>query len=126
MRAIIVIILMLSINCLAINDTKVPKLTFVGKRIVNFGIVKEGKIIEQKIYFTNTGDSLLIVKDITKSCNCTEVMLKERKTCPKDTNYMSVTVDTKGKVGINIVDIVLNTNTQQKEHIAKLIMEVEK
>lgn len=55
MRAIIVIILMLSINCLAINDTKVPKLTFVGKRIVNFGIVKEGKIIEQKIYFTNTG-----------------------------------------------------------------------
>lgn len=53
-------------------------------------------------------------------------MLKERKTCPKDTNYMSVTVDTKGKVGINIVDIVLNTNTQQKEHIAKLIMEVEK
>lgn len=39
---------------------------------------------------------------------------------------MSITVDTKGKVGINVIDIVLNTNTQYKEHVAKLIVEVEK
>ena len=51
-------------------------------------------------------------------------MLKEPRTLPRDTNCMSITVDTKGKVGI--IDIVLNTNTQYKEHVAKLIVEVEK
>lgn len=117
---------MLSINCLATNGTKIPKLTFIGKRIVNIGVVKEGEIIKQKCFFTNTGNFPLIIKDITKSCNCTEVTLKEPRTLPGDTNYMSIAVDTERKVGINVVDVVLNTNTQQKEHLVKLIMEVEK
>lgn len=117
---------MLSINCFAIHDVKIPTLVFVGKRIVNVGVVKEGEIIKQKIFFTNTGNSPLIIKDITKSCNCTSVKLKESRTLPRDTNCMSITVDTKGKVGINVIDIVLNTNTQYKEHVAKLIMEIKK
>lgn len=122
MKTVIIIILVLSINCFATNDTKVPKLMFIGKRIVNIGVVKEGEIIKQKIFFTNTGNTPLIIKDITKSCNCTEVVLKEPRTFPGDTNYMSIAVDTKRKVGINVIDVVLNTNTKQKEHVAKLIM----
>jgi len=64
MRTIAIIILMLSINCFATNDIKAPKLTFIGKRIVNFGVVKENEVIKQKIFFTNTGNSPLIIKDI--------------------------------------------------------------
>ena len=60
MRVVIIIVLMLSINCFAIHDVKMPTLVFVGKRIVNLGVVKEGEIIKQKFFFTNTGNSPLI------------------------------------------------------------------
>lgn len=126
MKVVMIVVLIFSMNCLASNNAKDPKLKFIGKRVINMGVVKEGIIISQKFFFTNTGNYPLIIKDITKSCNCTEVILKEPNTLPRDTNYMTITVNTKGKVGVNVVDVVLNTNTQQKEHIAKLIMEVEK
>ena len=84
MRVVIIIVLMLSINCFAIHDVKMPTLVFVGKRIVNLGVVKEGEIIKQNFFFTNTGNSPLIIKDITKSCNCTAVVLKEPRTLPRD------------------------------------------
>ena len=125
MKAIILIIL-ISTHCFATNNTTEPKLTFIGKRMINLGVVKEGEIISQKIFFTNSGDSTLVIKNTTKSCNCANVTLKESRTFPKDTNYVSITIDTKGKIGINVVDVILNTNTLQKEHIIKVTMEVEK
>ncbi len=124
MKVIIVIILLFAIDCFATNEARVPELTFVGKRIVNLGVIKEGNVVKRKIYFTNTGDSLLIVNKVAKSCNCTAVTLKDLKTFPGDTN--SVTVDTKGKVGISVIDIVMSTNARYREYVAKLIMEVKK
>ena len=126
MKVIIVIILLFAIDCFATNEARVPELTFVGKRIVNLGVIKEGNVVKRKIYFTNTGDSMLIVNKVAKSCNCTAVTLKELKTFPGDTNYMAVTVDTKGKVGISVIDIVMSTNARYREYVAKLIMEVKK
>lgn len=55
MRVVIIIVLMLSINCFAIHDVKMPTLVFVGKRIVNLGVVKEGEIIKQKFFFYKYG-----------------------------------------------------------------------
>ena len=52
MKVIIVIILLFAIDCFATNEARVPELTFVGKRIVNLGVIKEGNVVKRKIYFT--------------------------------------------------------------------------
>lgn len=126
MKLWMILILVFTIECFATNDVKAPKLTFIGKRIIKIGKVKEGEVIEQKVFFTNTGNYPLIIKDIRKSCNCAKAIVEDPRTLPKDTNYISITVNTKGKIGINVVDIVLTTNTQQKEYITKLIMDIKK
>jgi len=74
---------------------KGPSLKFT-KDIIDFGKVKQGKVLTHVFVFTNEGDSTLSIKRVRTSCGCTAVLLKKKEVPPGQTGEVKVTFNTKG------------------------------
>lgn len=128
MKYILTIITLL--NLITFNNViaqdKQPKLVFEGKRILNIGDVIQGDTVRQEFIIKNEGNAPLVILDIGKSCTCTDVEISSKIIHPQKTATITVVVATKAKNGTSVMDVLLKANTQQKEHIVKLIVNVVK
>lgn len=61
----------------------------------NFGFVKQGKLVEMKFEFTNSGDQPLIITDYKVECTCTSADFPKSPVLPKQKGSVTVTFDTK-------------------------------
>src|SRR5699024_9243797 len=48
-----------------------PELTFKDDAFYDFGVIKEGAVVEHEFFFTNTGEQPLKVVQAKPSCGCT-------------------------------------------------------
>ncbi len=76
---------------------KGPSIKF-NKDSIDFGKVKQGKVLEHVFVFTNEGDSTLSIKGVRTSCGCTAVLLKnkDKEVPPGQTGEVKVTFNTRG------------------------------
>ncbi len=76
----------------------------------DFGIIKQGKVVDYIFKFSNTGNTALIIKDITTSCGCTAAVAKSKKILPGDTGELRVQFDSSGKIGnvTRMISVVTN------------------
>ena len=74
---------------------KGPSMKFT-KDIIDFGKVKQGKVLTHVFVFTNEGDSTLSIKRVRTSCGCTAVLLKDKEVAPGKSGELKVTFNTKG------------------------------
>ena len=74
---------------------KGPSIKF-NKDSIDFGKVKQGKVLEHVFTFTNEGDSTLTIKRVRQSCGCTAVLLKNKEISPGETGEVKVTFNTRG------------------------------
>ena len=74
---------------------KGPSLKF-EKDAIDFGKVKQGKVLTHVFKFKNEGDATLSIKRVRTSCGCTAVVLKNKEVPPGKTGEIKVTFNTKG------------------------------
>jgi len=118
----------LSLICVSImilihyNAPAAPILKVKESRIHDCGVVPAGNIVKHDFFISNEGDGTLEIFNIHKSCNCTSAQMSKTTIGPGEESILSLSVDTKNKIGNTVIDVVLETNTEISEHVLKLIM----
>lgn len=86
-----------------------------GEDAHDFGIIKQGDIVEYDFTFTNTGDIPLVIKDVTTPCGCTVPSYPKEPIAPGSTGEIKVKFNSNGKSGKQLkkVGIIANTDPIQ-------------
>ena len=76
-----------------------------------FGRVDEGPLLKQTYYFTNTGDTPMVITDMKVTCTCTKYKFPLKPVMPGARDSILVSFDTVGKIGYQdrTLDIYANT-----------------
>ena len=77
---------------------------------------KKGTIIKHDFSILNVGDKPLIIYDIIPDCTCTECNLSKKLILPDDKAIISAVIDTKGKYGNFLVNIIVRDNSKEGAH----------
>lgn len=87
-----------------------PIITFSVDKF-DFGDVKQGPVLEGTFEFKNTGQQVLVIKNIAPSCGCTGVVSDEKKEFqPGETGKVKFTFNTEGRTGVNSKTINVESN----------------
>jgi hypothetical protein len=75
-----------------------------GGKVVNpyewdFGLVKQGSIVEHDFSLENTSNNVLNITDVNVSCGCTSAQALSRRLNPKENSLIKVKFDSKGYSG---------------------------
>ncbi len=110
LNTIAVLGLILAIMVIAANPAfaKGPKIVFKETEL-NLPISREGQILTAKFEFTNEGDEVLIIKDVSPSCGCTASSYT-KQTRPGEKGNVTLTLDTEGIMGYYRKTAVVATN----------------
>lgn len=90
--------------CAACSDTKetsepkekpqaVPQIKFEQTE-ADLGTLQRGEIAEYAFYFTNTGDGMLIIKDVVTDCGCTAAETKQTEYAPGEEGVIRIRLNT--------------------------------
>lgn len=85
----------------------------------DFGTVTEGDKVSHTFTVKNTGKAPLVIKRVRSSCGCTAAVTKEKEVPPGGTTEISVTFNTRGRVGPNRKTITIQSNDEKNPN-AKL------
>jgi hypothetical protein len=112
----ICVIALSAFSCLA----QTGKADFSFHKTVNkFGKVKEGEIITFTYTFTNSGTEPLIISDIKVSCGCTVPKYPKQPIAPGAEETITVTFDTKGKIGYQDRTLEIISNAKKSPAIIR-------
>jgi len=81
---------------------------------VDFGEAESGKVIDVKFEFTNKGDELLIIKNVSTSCGCTAAKLEKREYKPGEKGIIPVKFFTQGYSGKVVKTVTVSSNDKEK------------
>ena len=103
-----------------------PKIYFTETQH-DFGVVKEGKVVDYEFKFSNKGKSTLEIKDIKTSCGCTAALVSEKKLMPGQVGTLKVELDTKNRTGKMSRSITITSNDpKEPDKILTIYAEVNK
>ena len=71
----------------------------------------EGKRLQHTYHFRNTGDVPLMITDVDVSCACTTYRFPLQPVMPGARDSITVTFDTKGKIGLHDRTLYIYGNT---------------
>lgn len=77
---------------------------------IDFGEVNSGEIVDIKFEFENTGDSILIIKNISTSCGCAAAKLEKKEYQPGEKGALPVKFNSRGYYGRVTKSITMATN----------------
>ena len=86
----------------------------------DFGEVPEGRIVNVKYSFRNSGDVPLIVTDVITDCGCTASAFPRYPVEPNALDHISIRFFTKGREGIQQKQIKVRTNGEPHEVLLQL------
>jgi len=90
---------------------KLPKIE-LDKVEHDFGVIKEGEVVETEFIVTNIGDADLIIADAKGSCGCTVPQPPKEPIAPGQSAPIKVSFDSNGKPGQQSKTVTLTTNTE--------------
>ncbi|WP_025743796.1 DUF1573 domain-containing protein [Aquimarina pacifica] len=88
-----------------------PKMTFTELNH-DFGIIKEGDIVEHQFSFTNTGEVPLVISNAKGSCGCTVPKWPKEPIQPGATETLLVSFNSNGKPNLQTKKITITANTE--------------
>lgn len=88
---------------------KAPKIKF-KEDIWDFGRTKQGQVLNHVFFFTNEGDSPLVIEKVSTSCGCAAALVSDKKIEPGNKGEIKVTLNTKGYEGHVSKYIYVETN----------------
>src|SRR5436190_12217646 len=85
-----------------------------SESVFDFGQVTFGKVVQSNFNFTNTGDQLLVIKNVHPACGCTTIKNWSRETLPGKEGTISLnfeTINFSGPVGKSVT-VTCNDSNQ--------------
>lgn len=93
----------------------------------DFGVVKEGKIVEHTFKFKNAGKTTLEIKDIKTSCGCTAALVSSKNIEPGKEGTIRIELDTKNRSGRMSRNITIASNDPEEPNkILTIYAEIQK
>lgn len=92
---------------------KGPSIKF-EKETIDFGKVKQGKVLTHVFKFINEGDSTLTIKRVRTTCGCTAVLVSKKEVPPGKKGEIKVTFNTRGYANKVSKYIYIDSNDKGK------------
>lgn len=105
--SILIFVMLLSLSLFA-----GPKIKFESTEI-DFGEIDAGKVVDVEFKFENTGDDVLIIKNISTSCGCTAAKMEQKEYKPGAKGVLPVKFYSKGYHGKVVKSITVSTNDKE-------------
>jgi hypothetical protein len=83
---------------------------------IDFGEVESGKVVDINFEFKNTGDSVLIIKNISTSCGCTATKLEKKEYQPGEKGVIPVKFNSSGYNAKVTKSITIVTNDTENPY----------
>lgn len=77
----------------------------------DFGTITSGEVVSHSFKFKNSGDGVLIIKDVIPSCGCTTSKLSSKILKPGEEGLIEVVFDSKSWYGSQYKSVTLRTNS---------------
>ncbi|EIM78786.1 hypothetical protein A3SI_01981 [Nitritalea halalkaliphila LW7] len=77
----------------------------------DFGTINEGQVVEHTFKFVNTGESPLVINNITASCGCTTPEYTRAPIKPGDEGFVTVKFNSTAKPGAQAPTVSIQANT---------------
>ncbi|MDO4957209.1 MAG: DUF1573 domain-containing protein [Bacteroidales bacterium] len=93
------------------------------KKSVDYGYIQiknNRQKITAKFTFENIGKENIVIYDVRTFCDCTQVTWSKQPIKPKETGWVIVEYNPKGKSGYFEKKILVKTNTNNKSHVLKI------
>jgi hypothetical protein len=87
----------------------------------DFGVVKEGQVVDYTFKFKNSGKGILEVKNVSTSCGCTVAMISSKILKPGEEGTLRVELDTKDREGKMNRNITIQSNDPKEPNKALII-----
>lgn len=92
---------------------KAPRIAF-DRTSHDFGNVNQGDVVQTRFTLTNTGKSILNIRDTKANCTCTVSKVEKNTLAPGESSDLLVTFNTAGRRGRQLKSIALFTNDPTK------------
>jgi hypothetical protein len=95
-----------------LHDPKIfaPVMSFDSEKL-EVGDVKQGPQVQGEFSFKNTGQNILVIKNVQPSCGCTGIVADEKKEYqPGEQGKIKFTFNTEGRQGKNDKTITVESN----------------
>lgn len=90
----------------------------------DFGRISEGESISYSFHFTNKGDGDLVISGCHASCGCTVADYPKGRIAPGGEGYITVTFNSRGKVGQQYQEVVVSSNSQPSRKVLKITAQI--
>ena len=98
---------------------KMPQIKF-DELFYDFGEIIEGDIVERKFKFTNTGNAPLQILTADADCGCARPTVPFLDIAPGESNEIGVTYNSVNKIGQQLPEIIIESNTSPKYNVLKM------
>ncbi len=85
----------------------------------DFGTIPEGKVVEYKYTFKNTGEAPLIIQNAQPSCGCTAPSWSKEPIPVGGTGFVTAKFDSKGRPNVQNKTITVTANTWPKQTVLR-------
>jgi len=83
----------------------------------DFGDIGQDKLANHSFVISNSGDDVLIIKDVKASCGCTAAKPDKNELKPKESTKIAVSFNPKGRKGPQVKIITVSTNDPEKPKV---------
>ncbi len=102
----------------------VTSIQWIDSTYVDLGKAKEGKVVEVRFRFKNTGDKPLVIQNVSAGCGCTVPEKPEKPIMPGEEDVIRAAFESKGRPGENNKSVYVKANTNPADHELKFRVEV--
>lgn len=106
------IITLILFSCFALSLGAAPQIKFESTEL-DFGEIEAGKVVDLEFKFENSGDEILIIKNIAASCGCTTTKLDKKEYQPGEKGTIPVKFYSQGYNGKVLKTITVATNDKE-------------
>jgi hypothetical protein len=98
---------------------KLPVMEFT-ELVHDFGTVIEGETVIYSFKFRNTGNTDLVISNVSASCGCTASKYTKEAVPPGEEGIVSVTFDTRRRRGFQNKTLTVAANTQPTNTVLRI------
>jgi hypothetical protein len=102
---------------------RLPKFEF-KETTHDFGKLIDGEIVTYAFKFKNTGNSDLIISNVSATCGCTATEYIRDPVRPGGEGYLNVTFNSAGKLGFQSKTVTVAANTQPANTVLTITAKV--
>jgi hypothetical protein len=92
----------------------------------DFGTIKDGEKVFWNFRFTNTGNAPLLINRVKADCGCTVPDYPRTPIAPGEEGKIKVTFDSKGRMGRQIKQVTVLSNSERPTNVLTIRAIVEK